>query len=92
MPNCYRALPSTEGLGHRDAELDRRSRLYGEWHNVDFHFQIAQASRNGRLLDILYGDIWSLLRLYRFPGILSPGRVPNAPEDHDGILDALAQA
>ena len=76
---------------HREVQSNPRAELYGAWHNFDFHFQIAQASRNSRLLDILYGDVWSLLRLYRFPGILSPGRSPTGQEEHEEILRALSK-
>ena len=63
--------------------------MYGEWHNFDFHYQIALASGNRRLIDLLYGDIWSLMRLYRYPGALSPGRIPLGQADHEAILEAL---
>jgi len=58
-------------------------------HNFDFHYQIALASGNRRLIDLLYGDIWSLMRLYRYPGVLSPGRIPLGQADHEAILQAL---
>jgi DNA-binding GntR family transcriptional regulator len=63
--------------------------MYSEWHNFDFHYQIAVASGNRRLIDLLYGDIWSLMRLYRYPGVLSPGRIPLGQADHEAILQAL---
>ncbi len=75
---------------HQEMKFDRLSDIYSDWHNLDFHYQIALASGNKRLIELLCGDIWCLLRLYRYPGILSPGRVPLARADHDAILDALA--
>jgi DNA-binding GntR family transcriptional regulator len=76
-------------LRHQDVKPDRLSDLYGEWHNLDFHYQIALASGNRRLIDLLCGDIWCLLRLYRYPGVLSPGRIPLGYADHQSILEAL---
>jgi DNA-binding GntR family transcriptional regulator len=75
---------------HREMSLDRLSNLYEDWHNLDFHYQIAMASGNRRLIDLLCGDVWCLLRLYRYPGVLSPGPTPLAGADHDSILAALA--
>jgi DNA-binding GntR family transcriptional regulator len=76
-------------LRQKDATADKFSEMYGEWHNFDFHYQIALASGNRRLIDLLYGDIWSLMRLYRYPGALSPGRIPLGHADHEAILQAL---
>lgn len=76
-------------LLQKDVTVDRLSEMYTEWHNFDFHYQIALASGNRRLIDLLYGDIWSLLRLYRYPGVLSPGRIPLGQADHEAIFQAL---
>ncbi len=77
-------------LLQKDVTVDKLSEMYREWHNFDFHYQIALASGNRRLIDLLYGDIWSLMRLYRYPGALSPGRIPLGQADHEAILQALA--
>src|SRR5882762_8786835 len=73
----------------REVEADKLLDLYSDWHNFDFHYQIALASGNQRLIDLLCGDIWCIMRLYRYPGILSPGRVPLGQADHEAILKAL---
>jgi DNA-binding GntR family transcriptional regulator len=72
-----------------EVEADKLLDLYSEWHNFDFHYQIALASGNQRLIDMLCGDIWCIMRLYRYPGILSRGRVPLGQADHEAILQAL---
>jgi DNA-binding GntR family transcriptional regulator len=76
-------------LLQKDVTAHKLSELYSDWHNFDFHYQIALASGNRRLIDLLYGDIWSLMRLYRYPGALSPGRIPLGQADHEAILEAL---
>jgi DNA-binding GntR family transcriptional regulator len=76
-------------LRQKDARADKFLEMYSEWHNFDFHYQIAVASGNRRLIDLLYGDIWSLMRLYRYPGVLSPGPIPLGQSDHEAILQAL---
>jgi len=73
----------------KNVTSDKLAEMYSEWHNFDFHYQIALASGNRRLIDLLYGDIWPLMRLYRYPGALSPGRVPLGQADHEAILKAL---
>ena len=72
-----------------EVEADKLLDLYSDWHNFDFHYQIAIASRNQRLIDLLCGDIWCIMRLYRYPGILNRGRVPLGQADHEAILKAL---
>ena len=62
---------------------------YSEWHNYDFHYQIALASGNQRLIDLLCGDVWILMRAYRYPGALSPGRLPEGAHAHHEIMEAL---
>jgi DNA-binding GntR family transcriptional regulator len=85
-------LAKLEGilLRHKELTSDNLSELYGEWRNLDFHYQLALASRNRRLIDLLCGDILCLLHLYRYPGVLSPGRVSVGGSGHQAILDALA--
>ncbi len=73
----------------REVEADKLLDLYSDWHNFDFHYQIALASGNQRLIDLLCGDIWCIMRLYRYPGILNRGRVPLGQADHEAILQAL---
>jgi DNA-binding GntR family transcriptional regulator len=72
-----------------EVEADKLLDLYSDWHNFDFHYQIALASGNQRLIDLLCGDIWCIMRLYRYPGILSRGRTPLGQADHEAILHAL---
>src|SRR5258708_2554139 len=72
-----------------EVEADKLLDLYSDWHNFDFHYQIALASGNQRLIDLLCGDIWCIMRLYRYPGILNRGRVPLGQADHEAILQAL---
>ena len=73
------------------AKLSRLPLHYSEWLNYDFHYQIALASGNQRLIDLLCGDIWILMRAYRYPGALSPGRLPQGTDAHFVIMDALAR-
>ena len=72
-----------------EAKSTKLPHFFGEWHNYDFHYQIALLSGNRRLIELLTGDIWILLRAYRFPGAASLGRLPNGYAGHEAILNAM---
>src|SRR5258708_6172296 len=52
------------GAKDAGAELDER-------HDQDFHFSVAQCSRNPMLIELLCGELYPLLRLYHghLPGV-----------------------
>ena len=81
-------LESHQQVKHQ-AKQGRAPLHYSEWHNYDFHYQIALASGNQRLIDLLCGEIWILMRAYRYPGALSPGRMPDGAGAHHEIMQAL---
>jgi DNA-binding GntR family transcriptional regulator len=55
----------------------------------DFHFGIAAASGNARLIRTLSSDIYDVMRVYRYRSALTPGRAVGALEEHHVILAAL---
>jgi DNA-binding GntR family transcriptional regulator len=57
--------------------------------DADFHGRIARASHNARLLSMLEGELYSLLRLYRHRLSMRPGRPLEALEEHRMILSAM---
>lgn len=57
--------------------------------DLDFHFQIAQASRNSRLHAFTCGPLYSVLRLYRHRFSATPGRSLKALSEHMAIVAAL---
>ena len=74
---------------HETARHDRLQNLYGDWHNFDFHSRIAMASGNRRLFELLCGDIWFLMRTYRYPRGLSPQTMLQGVASHRNIMEAL---
>jgi DNA-binding GntR family transcriptional regulator len=58
--------------------------------NTDFHFLIARIARNGRLFDLLCGEYYTILRLYRMQHRIVPGRAQRALMEHGRIVDAIA--
>lgn len=55
----------------------------------DFHFGVAAASGNARLIRALSSDIYDVMRVYRYRSALRPGRALAALEEHRAILAAL---
>lgn len=62
---------------------------YQESKDFDFHFRIIKASRNKRIIDMLCGDLYDLLRVYRYKSSTNEGRAARALEEHKQIISAL---
>lgn len=63
---------------------------YQQSGDVDFHFRIAKASKNELLVSMVIGDLYDLLRVYRYKSSTMVGRAANALEEHRAIVEALA--
>ncbi|HEY4203153.1 MAG TPA: GntR family transcriptional regulator [Devosiaceae bacterium] len=59
--------------------------------NADFHFLVARIAGNGRLFDLLCGEYYTILRLYRMQHRIVPGRAKRALLEHERIVDAIAE-
>lgn len=57
--------------------------------DLDFHLQIAKASRNSRICGFVSGPLYSILRLYRRRFSAIPGRPQSALAEHEAILEAI---
>ena len=55
----------------------------------DFHMSIAAASHNPRLHRTLAGDLYDVMRVYRFRSSARPGRALDALNEHKAIVAAL---
>ena len=55
----------------------------------DFHFGIARASHNQRLLRMLSDNVYDVMRPYRFRSSQTPGRAIEALKEHRAVLEAL---
>lgn len=71
-------------FGPADAEHYQKSP------DLDFHYRIAIGSRNARLLELLYGDLYHLLRMYRYRSTQRPGRLQRGLAEHQAIFNAIA--
>lgn len=63
---------------------------YQESKDFDFHFRIVTGSRNERLGEMLMGDLYHLLRIYRYKSSTKPGRAQQALQEHEAIVAAIA--
>ena len=57
--------------------------------DLDFHYLIVQLSGNRRLFNLLCGELYHLLRLYRVQTSSEPSRPIQAFKEHHQIVDAL---
>lgn len=57
--------------------------------DYDFHFRIAEGSRNERLVSMICGDLYDPVRVYRFKASTTKGRTADALAEHEAIVDAL---
>lgn len=62
---------------------------YQESKDFDFHFRIVKASGNARLAQMLCGDLYDLLRVYRYKSSTMSGRAQVAYGEHREIVEAL---
>jgi DNA-binding GntR family transcriptional regulator len=77
-----------EGHG-RQKSVQEGKGYYQESKDFDFHFRIVTGSGNERLAQMLTGDLYYLLRVYRYKSSTKPGRAMAALEEHQAIVTAL---
>ncbi|MCH8500219.1 MAG: GntR family transcriptional regulator [Marinobacter sp.] len=63
---------------------------YQEEGDYDFHYRIATGSRNTQLSRMLLGDLYYMVRLYRYRLSTSAGRPHKALKEHRQIAEAIA--
>jgi len=73
-------IEEAQGLAYYQAEGD-----------YDFHYRIATGSRNTKLVQILLGDLYYMVRMYRYRLSTSAGRPLRALSEHRRIVEAIAQ-
>lgn len=58
--------------------------------DYDFHHRIATGSRNAKLAQMLLGDLYYMVRMYRYRLSQSSGRPHKALSEHRRIAEAIA--
>ncbi|MGH7368690.1 MAG: GntR family transcriptional regulator [Candidatus Rokuibacteriota bacterium] len=75
---------------HRGDEALRAGEAYYQQPgDYDFHYRIAQGAKNRRIVELLCGEMYHLIRIYRYRSGAVPGRAPQAFDEHRKILAAL---
>jgi DNA-binding GntR family transcriptional regulator len=75
---------------HRDDEaLKAGEAYYQEPGDYDFHYRIAHGAKNRKIVDLLCGEMYHLIRIYRYRSGAVPGRAPQAFDEHRKIFAAL---
>jgi DNA-binding GntR family transcriptional regulator len=83
-------LDSLEAILVRQAECAREEVVDPfDNHDNDFHFQVAKASKNAKLVVLLCNDLYAQLRVCRYRSGLSRARQESGYREHEQILEAL---
>ncbi|WP_394173199.1 GntR family transcriptional regulator [Thalassotalea litorea] len=63
---------------------------YQEEGDLDFHYRVIQGSHNQHLINILCGELYHLVRMYRCQFGMNSPRASRAFTEHQAILTAIA--
>lgn len=74
----------------RDAAFQAGVGYYQQEGDFDFHYRIIQGSGNRTLTQMLCGELYQLVRMYRMKFSATPNRPRQAFAEHHRILDAIA--
>lgn len=73
----------------KQAELQEGRAYFQEEGDLDFHYRIVQGSRNEVLTQMLCGELYHRVRLYRYQFSVTEGRPQKAFSDHLRIIEAI---
>ncbi|CAD5108786.1 GntR family transcriptional regulator [Zestomonas carbonaria] len=77
-------------LHERDEAFQAGVGYYQQEGDFDFHYRIIQGSGNRTLSQMLCGELYQLVRMYRLQFSAVPNRPRQAFAEHHRILDAIA--
>lgn len=73
------------------AELQQNLAYYQKEGDLDFHYRIVNGSGNRKLSELLCGELYYLVRMYRYRFSATSGRPKRAFQEHYRIVDAIEQ-
>ena len=79
----------TDLLFEHENMLQGTDVYYQRDHDLDFHYRIVKGAKNDLIEGILCGDLYQLLKLYRYQHRSSPGRAKRALLEHQRVLGAI---
>jgi DNA-binding GntR family transcriptional regulator len=75
---------------HEAKQLKGGAHEYMGLRDYDFHYRIASGARNKRLISILCGDLYYLLKIYRFRSGTVAERSEEVLHEHRAVATAIA--
>ncbi|HNE90823.1 MAG TPA: FCD domain-containing protein, partial [Agitococcus sp.] len=73
----------------QQTELQTGKGYYQEEGDFDLHYRIVKASRNDVLMQMLCGELYHRVRLYRYQFSVTEGRPHKAFAEHSRIIEAI---
>lgn len=77
-------------MHEKHSGLQDNESYYQQEGDLDIHYLIIQGSRNSALSELLCGDLYHLLRMYRYRYSSTPKRPQQAFAEHHRIIEAIA--
>jgi len=75
----------------KSIEEDQGLSYYQKEGEFDFHYRILQGSRNSKVLSVLEGGLYQLIRMYRHQFSTASPRPCQALKEHRRIVDAIEE-
>jgi len=85
--NQMQAMLNTHG---QTQQLKDGVGYYQEEGDLDFHYKVILASHNKQLIDLICGQLYHLVRMYRCQFGMNSPRASRAFDEHSRILQAIA--
>lgn len=78
-------------LGQHEQQQDLRedTAYFQREGDLDFHYRIIQGSHNGTLIQMLIGELYHLVRMYRYQFSTISNRPQKALNEHRRIVEAI---
>lgn len=73
-----------------DIQASQGQSYYQKAGDLDFHYRIIQGAKNSRLHQMLCGELYHLVRMYRYQTSTNKQRPTHALTEHHRIVEAIA--
>jgi DNA-binding GntR family transcriptional regulator len=76
-------------LHEQQQDLQEDTAYFQHAGDLDFHYRIIQGSQNRTLIDLLIGEIYHRVRMYRYQFSMTANRPRRALGEHQHIVEAI---
>lgn len=84
-----RGLVDLLAMHEQQQDLQADTAYYQHEGDLDFHYRIIQGSHNRALIDLLLGEMYHRIRMYRYQVSMSANRPQKALGEHRRIAEAI---